>query len=152
MSDKIELKESVSGLAGKIKESFTVNDNNQIVFSKDVFEANLPEGVDKKTVKAYEQYKTDLGLAVALVAGEKACDLMKEKKDLEQVTATLPTFNGKIFTVTNREREVRNIQTGETRVALGYTQLRIVSNNGGQQWVNVKALIAAKAAKNKLGK
>lgn len=153
MSEKeTKLKPEVEAIAEVLRKTAKVNDKHQVEFDPNAFEATLPSGLDKSTIKKAEQAKQYFGIAQSLVVGELGLEHMKKHKDVKEVTCTSALPVGKCVTVLKREQVTRNVQTGEEKVNYGYVSTRLVTKVPGTQIVEVRRRMGELATKLGIGK
>lgn len=89
---KSKITEGTRTLAEKLKAEITIDAGTGTTAPlKDVFAANLPEGLTMDHVEAVFDYQDTLIKAGGLALGEAANAVMKDNKDLARVTMTIPT-------------------------------------------------------------
>ena len=147
-----ELSQETLDLAEQIKAGIEIDSATGTATKVDnVYEASLPEGVTIDQVNAIGKHRTRFTAASAKAVGELAQAAMVANNKLESVEVAIPM--GKYDTLnlkSSREKEIRNVATGETSVSYGHLSTPVIKsrsvNNSGELAMIRKALSEAGAA------
>lgn len=114
-----QLSQQVVDMSKEIKKSLTI-ENGEVTVPKELYVQMLPEDIKEEDVKRLQKHNAVFFPAAAKAVGELAVKEFKSHKDLESVNAGFPLVGRDKFNVgVARERQVRNVATGETSTVYG---------------------------------
>ena len=129
-------RDNIGRLADVLKRHSVLDpSSNTITTSKDADKEIFDEKTTAAGLRHYEELRSDLASAAVLVAGELGLDHMRKHKDVEDVTIKVNYGRDVITANVRRDKDVRNVQTGETSIkhgvaTLGYRAFGSVGSRG----------------------
>ncbi len=146
----MSLKNETTELSKKIKDAVTVDVTAGEITETtpgSIYEQTLPEGIDKKLVKAVNNHNATFVAASTLAVGELSVDAMKKEPALERVTGSIKMANDTVSLTVDRSKTYKD-HFGENDEVVKYGVTRTnyevrAGKNGGQ-------LKAARVAINEL--
>lgn len=118
--------QAVVDLSKKIGEAIVI-DGNLATVGKDLYETNLPEGLDLATVKRVQEHNLDFSDAVTLALGERGLVHLKDNKDIEALALTVNIGHDRITSEFRRHRQYRNPADNTTLDKYGVAETKYVS-------------------------
>lgn len=110
MSNEIVVPENVIARAEEFKKHMTHGGEGIITVDQkglqSVIDANLPEGMDAKTAKAFKEQEKVTLAALGYATGEIAQDVFGENKDIQSVSSAVKFYGDKMAASMDRSREV----------------------------------------------
>ncbi len=104
---------------------------------------NAPEGMTEATYERDRKFLDLTNNALTLLGAEKSVELMKENKDLQQVTMQVPIWKKDSYEgVFKRQGQSRNVRTGEVSNyvgAVGVGRINVVSTRTQTEMANIKS-------------
>lgn len=138
------IKDSTIELGKKIIEARVV-EGNSVLVDGEVFEKNLPEGLDVASIKKYREYQKQFGNALAYAVSETAVEDLKNHDEIVWTAGAVASDKFKVRVL--KTSEDRNPQTGETVTTHGAMRLKFQSTAvGGAELTQIKKTLNAKAA------
>lgn len=117
---KKELKDEVKTLAAALTKGITVKADGTTDVQKDLYTANLPEGLTEDTVKAVSTYNSTFVAAGAKAVGTLAVEAMAKHKAVDSVSASLSmTGRDHVDYTVHRQKEYPNPAGGDKIVKKG---------------------------------
>lgn len=143
-----DIKAPVRALADLLKGEIQIDKAGQVTVPEGIFAKTL-EGTNL-TVEQFEQtsdHIVNLAAASVTAIGELATPVVKDNKDLDRISATIPTFKKDTIDVDYfRQKEYPNPAGGGVKTVHGVTQVRVNQHGTG----NRGQVKAARAAINEL--
>lgn len=87
--------------------------------AKDAYARNLPEGKTKEDLKFWQAHRDNFVAAGVQAASDVGFDFLKKNKNVPEVTMSVPYGSDQLKVSIKREKQVRNVQTGEVSTVHG---------------------------------
>lgn len=122
-----ELSEEIKNLSALISKGIEIDrETGTAPENKDLFSANLPEGISIDTVKAINNYQRNFIVAGRHAVGMKAVEVLASNKKLEEVNVVIPLEGrDRVEYITKRSEPYKYSITGEEGVHYGNTSVKV---------------------------
>lgn len=118
--EKKDLHEEVQKLADVLVKGIAVKADGTTEVQKDLYTANLPEGLTEETVKSVSKYNSTFVAAGAKAVGQLAVEAMAKHKAVDSVSASLSmTGRDHVDFTVHRQKEYPNPAGGDKIVKKG---------------------------------
>jgi UPF0288 family protein (methanogenesis marker protein 3) len=130
-----EVKTEIVDLAKKLEDTIKIDSkkgNTEV--TGDPFKENLPDGLSMDTVAAVKDYNTTFVAASSMAFGNLAIEAMTKNKSLEQANVSFGMGGRDSVEHTFiRQKDVRNVKTGETMQKFGSMTTTMEIHAGNQK-------------------
>lgn len=131
-----EIKESIETRATKLQADIKFNDQGNFKFEKDYFEGLF---TNPEHIKAFQKERGEIVYALTLANGRAGVDYLKDNKDVDIATATLPIGVDTISVSVQRKAEV-GFGSAEKQTKYGYTNAKVITGGVSSSSGQLKAI------------
>lgn len=144
-----EIKEGIETLAGEIQAKIQYNEQGNHKHDKDYFEGLFEGVLTPDQIKGFQKKRGEIVYALTLANGRAGVEFLKDNKEVDIATSTLPIGVDTISVSVQRKAEV-GFGSAEKQTKYGYTNAKVITGGVSSSSGQLKAIrgsIGALAAK-----
>lgn len=141
-----EIKESIETRAAKLQADIKHDEQGNFKYGKDYYEGLFS---DPEKIKTFQKERSEIVYALTLANGRAGVEYLKDNKDVDIATATLPIGVDTISVSVQRKAEV-GFGSAEKQTKYGYTNAKVITggvSSSSGSLKSIRSVIGTLAAK-----